>query len=73
MKSDGKFYTFPTTVGQKTINIENIAAIEDLGSQTSITLNVTKGDGKNLNFITILPWATVSAEVTFMSEQILKR
>lgn len=73
MKSEGKFYTFTTKSGLKTINIENIAAIEDINSQTVVTLNVKNKDGENIIFIADLPWPTVSADIISMSAEIWKR
>lgn len=73
MKSDGKFYIFPTDTGNMTVNIENIAVIEADGVGTNVTLNVTNNGGENIQFKTPLAYPAVSAEIRFMSEQIWKQ
>jgi len=73
MKSDGKFYSFPTNTTNMTVNIENIAAMEASGVGTIVTLNVKNNDGNNIQFRTPLSYPLVSAEISAMSEQIWKR
>ena len=62
--NESKFYDVQTTTGQKTVNINNIALIEDVKNGTKITTNIKDINGHNISFITLLPWDTISSEIT---------
>ena len=62
--NESKFYDVQTTTGQKTVNINNIALIEDVKNGTKITTNIKDINGHNISFITLLPWSTISSEIT---------
>ena len=57
------FYDCITNEGNKSINIENIASIENINNKTIITLNVKRESNTNISFEINLPWANVTSEV----------
>lgn len=65
---ESKFYDFPTKQGNKTVNINNIAAIEDLPIGTKITMNVKDENGEYISYIANLPWSSVASDVKFRDE-----
>lgn len=57
------FYDCLTNEGNKSINIENIASIENINNKTIITLNVKRDSETNISFEVNLPWANVASSV----------
>ena len=57
------FYDCLTNEGNKSINIENIATIENINNKTVMTLNVMREAGTNIFFEINLPWANVASKV----------
>jgi len=57
------FYDCLTNEGNKSINIENIASIENINNKTIITLNVKRDSETNISFEVNLPWANVASAV----------
>ncbi len=57
------FFDCITNEGNKSINIENIALIENINNKTIITLNVKKNSEKNISFEVNLPWEYVASSV----------
>jgi len=65
----GKFYNFIATGGNKMVNINNIAIIEDMGAGgICVTLNVSKEKGVNISFSCQLPWPDVTGQIKFLDE-----
>ena len=61
---ESKFYDVITESGNKTINVNNIALIEDFNNNTRITLNVKNENGNYISFIVNSSWSTVASEIT---------
>ena len=61
---ESKFYDVITEAGNKTINVNNIALIEDFNNNTRITLNVKNENGNYISFIVNSSWSTVASEIT---------
>lgn len=57
------FFDCITNEGNKSINIENIALIENINNRTIITLNVKKSSETNISFEVNLPWEYVASSV----------
>lgn len=57
------FFDCITNEGNKSINIENIALIENINNKTIITLNVKKSSETNISFEVNLPWEYVASSV----------
>ncbi|MDA9056829.1 hypothetical protein OAC97_03980 [Flavobacteriaceae bacterium] len=57
------FYDCLTNAGNKSINIENIASIENINNKTIITLNVKRDSETNISFEVNLPWENVASAV----------
>lgn len=57
------FYECITNEGNKSINIENIASIENLNNKTIMTLNVKKESGVNISFEVNQSWDLVASDV----------
>jgi len=57
------FYDCITNAGNKSINIENIASIENINNKTIITLNVKRDSETNISFEVNLPWENVASDV----------
>jgi len=66
MAYQGQFYNFPTPNGMKLININNIAALEDINQHTVVTLNVKNNSGEFISFITTLSCGIVSGQIISM-------
>jgi hypothetical protein len=66
--NESKFYDLPTNQGNKTVNIDNIALIEDLKIGTKITMNVRDKNGQYLSFIANLPWSRVASDIKIRDE-----
>jgi hypothetical protein len=66
--NESKFYDLPTNQGNKTVNIDNIALIEDLKIGTKITMNVRDENGQYLSFIANLPWSRVASDIKIRDE-----
>lgn len=66
MAYQGQFYNFPTPSGMKLININNIAALEDINPHTMVTLNVKNNSGEFISFTTPLSWGIVSGQIIAM-------
>ena len=62
------FFDCITNEGNKSINIENIALIENINNKTIITLNVNKNSEKNISFEVNLPWEYVSSSVKALTK-----
>ena len=58
-----KFYECITDEGNKIINVENIASVENINNRTVMTLNVKKENDVNVSFVVNLPWASVASAV----------
>jgi len=58
-----KFYECITDEGNKIINVENIASVENINNRTVMTLNIKKEKDINVSFVVNLPWATVASAV----------
>ena len=61
---ESKFYDVITESGNKTINVNNIALIEDFNNNTRITLNVKNENGNYISFIVNSSWSTVASGIT---------
>lgn len=59
-----KFYDVTTESGVKTINVNNIALIENVNNGTKITLNVKNEAGNNISFIAKLSYDIIASEIT---------
>lgn len=59
-----KFYDVTTQSGVKTINVNNIALIENVNNGTKITLNVKNEAGNNISFIAKLSYDIIASEIT---------
>jgi len=63
------FYDLLTETGNVTINIKNIASIEDTRFYTKIILNITDEKGSYICYKTKLSWSTVASDVTTLSKK----
>ncbi len=61
------FYNCLTNEGNKSINIENIASIENINNRTIMTLNVKRENETNISFIVNLPWDSVASDVNTLA------
>jgi len=61
---ESKFYDLQTTYGNITININNIAIIEDSKIGAKITMDVKDENGSNIVFISKLPWSIIASEIS---------
>lgn len=61
---ESKFYDIISESGNKTINVNNIALIENINNQTKITLNIKNDTGNNISFTVNLPYSQISSEIT---------
>ncbi len=57
------FYDCLTNEGNKSINIDNIASIENINNRTIITLNVKRNAETNISFEVKLPWENVASDI----------
>lgn len=73
MVKETQFYALVATDGNKTININNIALIENLGAYTRITLNVKDENNMFIRFDSTVPWHKITSEIQFMDELIQKK
>lgn len=63
-----KFYDFKTKQGNRTVNINNVASIEDLPIGVKIILNVKDENGQYISFTADLSWSKVSSDIKFLDE-----
>lgn len=61
---ESKFYDIISESGNKTINVNNIALIENINNQTKITLNIKNDTGNNISFTVNLPYSQIASEIT---------
>ena len=61
---ESKFYDLITTTGNITINVNNVALIENTQQGTKITMNLKDKDGNYIVFITKLSWSQVSSDIS---------
>jgi hypothetical protein len=73
MVKETQFYTLVASDGNKTININNVALIENFESYTRITLNIKDENNKFISFQTREPWHKITSEIQFMDELIKKK
>lgn len=66
--NESKFYNLPTNQGSKSVNINNIAIIEDLKIGTKITMNVKDENGQYLSFLANLPYSRVASDIKYRDE-----
>lgn len=58
-----KFIDIPSDEGMKSVNVEDIAIVEEINGLTIVTLSVKKEKDVNISFNALLPWAYLSANI----------
>lgn len=65
--SKAKFYDLLTSQGHVTVNINNIATIEDANGGAKVVMNVTNEDGTFITYNTRYRWQELASDITVLS------